>query len=74
MGTDPLPEKARSDDFKLRKALWAENDREIQIELDKRVKVRNIEMPSNKLERNYLADLTPMLGYGSDTDVKYWII
>ena len=29
MGTDPLPEKAKSDDFNLKKALWAENDKEI---------------------------------------------
>ena len=35
MGTDPLPAKARSDDFKLKKALWAENDKEIRADLDK---------------------------------------
>ena len=38
MGTDPIPAKARSDDFKLKQALWAENEKEIQIELDKKKK------------------------------------
>ena len=39
MGTDPLPEKARSDNFKLKKALRAENDEEIQADLNKLKKV-----------------------------------
>ena len=38
--------KARSDDFKLKKALWAENDKEIRLELNKKEKVKKIEMPS----------------------------
>ena len=45
--TDPLPGKARSDKFRLKQALWAENDTEIRTELDKLNKVRKIEMPSN---------------------------
>ena len=58
MGTDPTPANARADDFKLKKALWAENDKEIRLELDKREKVKNIAMPTKKIESNYLADLT----------------
>ena len=45
LGTDPIPAKARSDDFKLKQALWAENDKEIRLELDKKEKVKDIEMP-----------------------------
>ena len=48
MGTDPTPAKARADDFKLKKALWAENDKEIRLELDQREKVKNIAMPNKK--------------------------
>ena len=48
MGTDPTPANARADDFKLKKALWAENDKEIRLELDKRDKVKNIAMPTKK--------------------------
>ena len=58
MGTDPIPAKARSDDFKFKKALWAENDKEIRLELNKKGKVKHVEMPPKKIERNYLADLT----------------
>ena len=57
-GQTRYQKKARSDNFNLKKALWAENDKEIQAELDKLDKVRNIEMPSKKIERNYLADMT----------------
>ena len=42
MGTDPLPAKARSDDFNLKKALWAENDKEIRADLNKLKKVNDI--------------------------------
>ena len=45
MGTDPIPAKARSDDFKLKQALWAENDKEIRTEINKKEKVGNIKMP-----------------------------
>ena len=38
MGTEPIPAKARSDDFKIKQALWAENDKEIRMELDKKEK------------------------------------
>ena len=60
MGTDlhPLPEKVRSDNLKLKKALWAENDKVIRAEPNKLDKVRNTEMPSKKYQRNYLADMT----------------
>ena len=58
MGTDPLPEKARSDDFKPKKALRAENDKDLRADLNKLKKVQNIEMPSKKKKKNYLADMT----------------
>ena len=64
MGTDPTPANARADNFKLKQALWAENDKEIRLELDKKEKVNSIEMPTKKIERNYLADLT--------LSAKYW--
>ena len=57
-GTDPIPGNAKADDFKLKKALWAENDKEIRSELDQKEKVKNIVMPNKKVERNYLANLT----------------
>ena len=41
MGTDPIPAKARSDGFKLKQALWAENNKEIRLELNKKEKVKN---------------------------------
>ena len=34
-GTDPILAGAKSDDFKLKKGLWAENDKEIRASLDK---------------------------------------
>ena len=58
MGTDPIPANARANDFKLKKALWTENDKEIRLDLDQREKVKNIIMPNKKIERNYLADQT----------------
>ena len=33
MGKDPIPAKARADDLKLKKALWAENNKDIRLEL-----------------------------------------
>ena len=51
-GTDPVPERASSDDFKLKKGLWRENDKDIRQEKDKLEKVRNITMPQKKIERN----------------------
>ena len=38
-GTDPIPANARADDFKLKKTLWAENNKEIRSELDQIEKV-----------------------------------
>ena len=35
MGINPLPAKARPDNFKLNKALWAENDKETRADLNK---------------------------------------
>ena len=46
------------DEFKLRQGLWRENDKDIKLEKDKKPKVRNIAMPTKKIERNYLAKLT----------------
>ena len=57
-GTDPIPEKARADDFKLKQALWRENDKDIRLEMDQKEKVKNIVMPQKKIERNYLAHQT----------------
>ena len=45
MGTDPITERASSDDFKLKKGLWRENDKDIRQEKDQLDKVRNIPMP-----------------------------
>ena len=58
MGTDQIPERASADDFKLKKGLWRENDKDIRLEMDQREKVRNIAMPQKKIERNYLAHQT----------------
>ena len=30
-GTDPIPAKARTDEFNLKKGLWAENNKEIRV-------------------------------------------
>ena len=57
-GTDPIPEKARADNFKLKQGLWRENDKDIRLEMDQREKVKNIEIPQKKIERNYLAHQT----------------
>ena len=37
--------------FKLKKALWAENDKEIRLELDKKEKVKNIEMTTKNRKK-----------------------
>ena len=36
-----------ADDFKLKKSLWKENDKEIRYEMDQKDKVRDIIMPTN---------------------------
>ena len=46
------------DEFKLKKGLWAENDKEIRVALGNFKKVKCIEMPNTKRERNYLKDMT----------------
>ena len=38
-GTDPIPEKARADDFKLKQGLWRANDKKIRLEMDQKEKV-----------------------------------
>ena len=53
-GTDPIPENARADDFKLKQALWRENDKEIRSEMDQKDKVRDIIMPKKKLKETTL--------------------
>ena len=52
MGTDPIPERACADDFKLKKGLWRENDKDIRIKMDQHEKIRNIATPQKKIERN----------------------
>merc|ERR1712128_109211 len=54
-GTNPIKDKAKYDEFMLKKGLWRENDKDIKIEKDELSKVRDIEMPTKKYERNYLA-------------------
>ena len=49
---------SKSDEFNLKKGLWAENDEEIQVALNELKKVKEIEMPNTKRERNYLQDMT----------------
>ena len=41
-----------------KKGLWAKNDKEIRVALDKLKKVKHIDMPNTKIERNYLKDMT----------------
>ena len=58
---DPIPAKARTDEFNLKKglwALWAENDKEIRAALNELEKIKEIEMPTIKIEINYLQDMT----------------
>ena len=47
--------KAKLDDFKQKKNLWAENDKEIQADLNKLKKVKDIEMPTTKNRKKLLA-------------------
>ena len=48
-GTDPIPERARMDEFKLRQGLWRENDKDIKLVKDNKPKVKNIAMPTKKI-------------------------
>ena len=57
-GKDPNPTKSRTDKFNLKKALWADNDKEIRAALNRMEKVMEKEMPTTKIERNDLQDLT----------------
>ena len=52
MGTNPTPEIARADDFKLEKDLWAENHKEFRLELDqseKELRYRS-QRPSRRMQ------------------------
>ena len=49
MGTDPSQAKARTDEFNLKKALWAENYKEIREALNGLEKVKEIEMPTTEI-------------------------
>ena len=53
-GTDLILERAQANNYKLKKGLWAENDKEIRAALDKLKKVKHIDMPNTNKERNYL--------------------
>merc|ERR1711892_1064223 len=57
-GTNPIRDKAKYDEFMLKKGLWKEHDKDIKIVKDELSKVRDIEMPTKKYERNYLAKQT----------------
>merc|ERR1712086_498832 len=57
-GTNPIRDKAKYDEFMLKKGLWKENDKDIRVEKDKLSKVKDIPMPTKKYERNYLAKQT----------------
>ena len=57
-GSDPIPARGRTDEFNLKKGLWAENNKEIRAALNELKKVKEIEMPNTKRERNYLKDMT----------------
>ena len=48
-GTDPIIERAQADNYKIKKGLWAENDKEIRTALDKLKKVKYIYMPKTKM-------------------------
>ena len=58
METYPIPERASADNFKLKKGLWRENDKDIRLEMDQSEKVRNVAMPQKKIKRSYLAHQT----------------
>ena len=53
MGTDPVLDREQADNLKLKQGLWRENDKEIRTALDKLKKVKYIDMPKTKREKNY---------------------
>ena len=53
-GTNPIPEMEQADNLKLKRGVWKENYKEIGAELDEQKKVKYIDMPTTKRERNYL--------------------
>ena len=55
MGTNPIKEIEQADNKKLKRGLWKENYKEIRAALDELKKVRYIDMPTTKRERNYLS-------------------
>ena len=46
--------RTRGYKLKIKKALWRENDKEIKAEIIKSDKVRHLEIPTTKRQRNYL--------------------
>ena len=55
-GTDPILAGVKSDEFKLKKGLWAENDKEIRAALNELKKLK--ELQHKKRKKNYLKDIT----------------
>ena len=55
----------QADNLKLKRGLWKENDKEIRSALDNLKKVKYIDMPTTKRERNYLRVMTL-------TNVRLW--
>ena len=47
-GTDPILARASTDEYNLKKGLWAENDKEIRAALSELKQVKEIEMPNTK--------------------------
>ena len=43
-------ERAQADNYKLKKELWAENDKKIRASLDKLKRLKHIDMPNKKKE------------------------
>ena len=50
-GTDPIPERARLDEFKLKQGLWRENDKNIKLVKDGKPKVKNIAIPKKNRKK-----------------------
>ena len=48
-GTDPKPDRARMDEFKLKQGLWRENYKDIKREKDQKSKIKDIPMPTKKV-------------------------
>ena len=53
-GTDPIPARAKSDEYNLKKGLWAENDKEIRAALKELKKVKEIECLTQNMNETIL--------------------